>query len=169
MGFEWKRDGHLITFPLIHSLMNGVAARKHPETKWNRKIFPFPFDFYIYLGGSNLIASNSDIDFFLKHGAKSSSSKSPWQPVSAATFFFTESGSRWSAHGESAEPLINIARWIKSGRVTHKGEKERKLLNKLKMSPAWIDEKFGIRNFSSEKACRHKKLWIRHCHNIGNY
>jgi hypothetical protein len=60
------------------------------------------------------------MDFFLKHGAKSSSSKSPWQPVSAATFFFTESGSRWSAHGDSAEPLIKIARCIKSGRVTRK-------------------------------------------------
>lgn len=59
------------------------------------------------------------MDFFLKHGAKSSSSKSPWQPVSAATFFLTESGSRWSAHGDRAEPLIKIARCIKSGKVTN--------------------------------------------------
>lgn len=69
-----------------------------------------------HLGASSLIASRSEIDFFLKHGAKSSSSKSPWQPVSAATFFFTDNGSRWMAHGDRAEPLIRIARWIRSGK-----------------------------------------------------
>jgi hypothetical protein len=96
---------------------------------------PFPF-ISIYLGGSNLIASNSDIDFFLKHGAKSSSSKSPWQPVSAATFFFTESGSRWSAHGESAEPLINIARWIRSG-----SRRGLEIVKQIENDQMWIDEK----------------------------
>lgn len=45
------------------------------------------------LGGSNFIASNSATDFFRKQGAKSSSNKSPWHPVSAATFFLTDSGS----------------------------------------------------------------------------
>lgn len=112
MGFEWKGDGHLITAAVILGLINDVAAlaKLHPL----RGAFRRPF----YLGGSSLIASNSDMDFFLKHGAKSSSSKSPWQPVSAATFFFTESGSRWIAHGDNAEPLIKIARCIKSGKVT---------------------------------------------------
>lgn len=80
MGFESKRDGHLITFILIRSLMNGVSFSPlptvEPQTK-RKKIFPFFVVISIYLGGSNLIASNSDIDFFLKHGAKSSSSKSP--------------------------------------------------------------------------------------------
>jgi hypothetical protein len=35
MGFEWKRDGHLITFSLIRVLMNGVAFTPLPivETK----------------------------------------------------------------------------------------------------------------------------------------
>lgn len=73
-----------------------------------------------YLGGSNLIANNSDMDFFLKHGAMSSSNKSPWQPVSVATFFFIANGSRCRAHGDSAEPLIKIARCIKSGNFTEK-------------------------------------------------
>lgn len=79
----------------------------------------FQFEAYdAYLGGSNLIANSSDMVFLLKHGAKSSSSKSPWHPVSVATFFFTERGSLWIAHGESAEPLSRIARCIKSGTVT---------------------------------------------------
>lgn len=71
------------------------------------------------------------MDFFLKHGAKSSSSKSPWQPVSAATFFFTESGSRWIAQGDSAEPLIKIARCIKSG-VDSGKRKSRKICELIK-------------------------------------
>lgn len=73
-----------------------------------------------YLGGSNLMANNSEMDFFLKHGAISSSSKSPWQPVSVATFFLIDSGSRCIAHGDKAEPLIKIARCIKSGKCTRK-------------------------------------------------
>lgn len=88
---------------------------------WVNKLFyGLLYQHYAYLGGSSLIANSSDMDFFLKHGAKSSSSKSPWHPVSAATFFFTESGSRWIAHGDNAEPLIKIARCIRSGKVTRK-------------------------------------------------
>lgn len=48
----------------------------------------------IYLGVSSLIASSSDMDFLRKQGAISSSNKSPWHPVSVATFFFTDNGSR---------------------------------------------------------------------------
>lgn len=116
MGFEWKGDGYLIAFTVIFLLMDDVAlARLYCLGRETRVGLNFTD---IHLGVSSLIASSSEIDFFLKHGAKSSSSKSPWQPVSAATFFFTESGSVWIAQGDNAEPLIRIARWIKSGRVT---------------------------------------------------
>lgn len=84
MGFEWQKDGLLITFSVIRLLMDGVAFTRlycFRETS-SRQRAKKPLNislssFFIYLGGSSLIASNSDMDFFLKHGAKSSSSKSP--------------------------------------------------------------------------------------------
>lgn len=58
--------------------------------------------------------NNSSTDFPRKHGAISSSNRSPWQPVCSATFRFTYNGSLWIAQGDMAEPLSKIARWIRS-------------------------------------------------------
>lgn len=67
-----------------------------------------------YLGESMVTDSSSATGRVRKHGARSSSSKSPWQPVRSATFRFTYNGSFWIAHGDSAEPLSNIARFMRS-------------------------------------------------------
>lgn len=67
-----------------------------------------------YLGVSIFTDNNSDIGLVRRHGAKSSSTKSPWQPVRSATLRFTCNGSFCMAHGDNAEPLMSIARVTRS-------------------------------------------------------
>lgn len=69
---------------------------------------------FAYLGVSRCTDNSSDNGFVRKHGAKSSSTKSPWQPVCSATFRLTYRGSFWMAHGDNAEPLNKMALWMRS-------------------------------------------------------
>lgn len=67
-----------------------------------------------YLGESTETARSSLTDLFRRHGAISSTSRSPWQPVCSATRRFIINGSFWMAHGDKALPLNRITRVIKS-------------------------------------------------------
>lgn len=67
-----------------------------------------------HLGESIFTVNNSATVLLRRHGAMSSSSRSPWHPVCSATLRFTCNGSRWIAHGDMADPLSRIARWMRS-------------------------------------------------------
>lgn len=67
-----------------------------------------------HLGVSNEMEIKSATGFVLKQGAMSSTKRSPWQPVCSATRRLMNTGSFCIAHGERADPLNSIVRWIKS-------------------------------------------------------
>lgn len=117
-------EGFAITVPS----MNGAKPGRNLYGWWKRGIYfndgpgrceiqHDHNDFVIYyLGVSNLTDNKSLMGLARRHGAKSSSAKSPWHPVCSATRLFIERGSFCTAQGDNAEPLKRMARWIKSGR-----------------------------------------------------